>query len=84
MITIGSILIYLYSFTAVQVETVQSGNATDLATTGGVPTDSTTNLVVKSGHHYIVNTAKVLNKITFEPNSFLDYQAGGSLRLKGL
>ena len=84
MITIGSILIYLYSLTAVQVETVQSGNANDIATTGGVATDSTTNLVVKSGHHLIISTPVVLNKITFESNSFLDYQTGGSLRLKGL
>lgn len=84
MITISSILIYLYSFTAPTVQTSQSGNATDPATTGGVPTDSTTNLLVKSGHHYIISTPVVLNNIDFEAGSFLDYQTGGSLRLKGL
>jgi len=84
MITISSILFYLWSITAVQVETTQSGNANDPNTTGGIVTDSTTNLVVKSGHHYIISTPVVLNKIEFETGSFVDYQTGGSLRLKGL
>lgn len=84
MVTIGSILIYLYSLTAVQVSTTQSGNATDINTTGGIAVDSTTNLLIKAGHHYIINTPVVLNKIEFETGSFLDYQTGGSLRLKGL